>query len=118
HYKQVVKGLVINGEEIDYDAVIASSDYHHTENCLLKSADRNYSEKYWTQKTFAPSCLIFYIGLSKKIQNIEHHTLFFEEDLDQHSREIYKDPKWPEKPLFYVCCPSKSDDSVAPKGHE
>lgn len=44
--------------------------------------------------------------------------MFFEEDLDQHSREIYKDPQWPSKPLFYVCCPSQSDDTVAPAGHE
>lgn len=113
-----VSGLVVNGKEIAYDAVIASADYHHTENSLLKAEDRNYKESYWGKKTFAPSCLIFYIGLSKRIQNIRHHTLFFEEDMEQHSREIYKDPKWPSKPLFYVCCPSQSDDSIAPKGHE
>ncbi|MEO6893982.1 MAG: phytoene desaturase, partial [Ginsengibacter sp.] len=70
------------------------------------------------KKTFAPSSLIFYVGLSKKIKNLEHHTLFFEEELFQHSVEIYKSPAWPSKPLFYVCCPSKSDDTVAPAGHE
>src|SRR5690606_17238279 len=47
-----------------------------------------------------------------------HHTLFFEEDLLLHSHEIYKTPQWPTKPLFYACCPSKSDKSVAPEGHE
>lgn len=115
---KTVKSILVKGEEIPYDSVISSADYHHTESTLLKSTERNYSENYWAKKTFAPSCLIFYIGLSKKINNIEHHTLFFEEDLDLHSREIYKDPKWPSKPLFYVCCPSQSDDTVAPEGHE
>lgn len=118
HINKAVNAVIVNGREYAFDSVVASSDYHHTESSLLDLNDRNYSEKYWSEKTFAPSCLIFYIGLKKKIQRIEHHTLFFEEDLNQHSHEIYKDPQWPSKPLFYVCCPSKSDDSVAPPGHE
>ena len=36
----------------------------------------------------------------------------------QHSKEIYKDPQWPSAPLFYVCCPSQTDETVAPAGHE
>lgn len=111
-------GIIVNGKEIDYDAVIASADYHHVETDLLKAGVRNYDENYWNKKTLAPSCLIFYIGLNKKIKNIQHHTLFFEEDLELHSKEIYKNPQWPAKPLFYVCCPSQSDTTVAPEGHE
>lgn len=118
HKSGIVSGLLIKGEEISYDAVISSADYHHTESCLLQKSERNYTEGYWAKKTFAPSCLIFYLGINKRIQNIEHHTLFFEENLDQHARDIYKDPKWPDEPLFYVCCPSRSDDQVAPPGHE
>lgn len=112
------KGVVVKGKEKPFDAVIASADYHHIERDLLDSNNRNYDEKYWNKKTLAPSCLIFYIGLNKRIRNIQHHTLFFEEDLEQHSKEIYKKPQWPSSPLFYVCCPSQTDDSVAPAGHE
>src|SRR5690606_23577141 len=35
-----------------------------------------------------------------------------------HAKTIYKNPQWPEKPLYYVCCPSKTDTSVAPEGME
>jgi phytoene desaturase len=111
-------GLNVGGKEYDFDAVIASADYHHVEEKLLPESHRNYKQSYWKSKVFAPSCLIYYLGLNKKITKLNHHTLFFEEDLMQHSVEIYKTPKWPEKPLFYVCCPSKSDSSVAPEGHE
>lgn len=111
-------GIVANNNSYLCDAVIASADYHHVENDLIPESFRNYKEEYWAKKTFAPSCLIFYIGLTKKIQSIHHHTLFFEEDLLQHSIEIYKNPQWPSKPLFYVCCSSRTDNSVAPKGHE
>lgn len=115
---QLACGLLVNGERIECDAVVASADYHHVESALLPPLYRNYTETYWKKKTFAPSCLIFYIGLSKRIKKIQHHTLFFENELFQHSMEIYKNPRWPTKPLFYVCCPSQSDESVAPPGHE
>src|SRR5690606_18983186 len=111
-------GLRIKGEVLDFYGVIAGADYHHDESHLLPDAYRNYEEKYWSKKTFAPSCLIYYLGIKKRLNHIRHHTLFFEEDLLQHSKEIYKNPRWPTKPLFYVCCPSQSDDSLAPEGHE
>lgn len=112
-----VKSLTINGENIEFDAVIASSDYHHTES-LLDSEFRNYDEQYWKKRTFAPSSLIFYLGINETIPNLKHHTLFFENDLDDHIDCIYGHKRCPENPLFYVCCPSKTDGNVAPKGKE
>ena len=100
-----------------YDGVIAAADYHHVEKHLLDKKLKNYSEKYWSEKTFAPSSLIFYLGVTTKVKRLKHHTLFFDEDLKQHSHEIYKEPQWPSKPLFYVCCPSVTDPTVAPDGH-
>ncbi|HTF81113.1 MAG TPA: hypothetical protein VL947_05295, partial [Cytophagales bacterium] len=77
-----------------------------------------YSESYWDSRVFAPSCLIFYLGVNTKIDKLRHHNLFFDEDFDKHAVEIYKDKKWPTKPLFYACCPSKTDPTVAPEGYE
>jgi len=111
-------GILVNGSKINCDAIIASADYHHVESSLIQEKYRNYKESYWKKKVFAPSCLIFYIGLNKRIKNLSHHTLFFDEDLELHAIEIYKKPQWPTEPLFYVCCPSKSDDNIAPEGHE
>ncbi|MCI3936390.1 phytoene desaturase family protein [Chryseobacterium aahli] len=108
----------VNGKDIEFDSIIASSDYHHTENSLLSKEYRNYTEDYWKKRTFAPSCLIYYLGFNEKIPNLKHHTLFFENDLDLHTTEIYEDKKWPTKPLFYVCCPSKTDPNVAPENCE
>lgn len=110
--------LTVNGEDIDFDVVIASSDYHHTESKLLAKEYRNYTEEYWEERVFAPSCLIYYLGIKEKIPNLKHHTLFFENDLELHTEEIYTDKKWPTKPLFYACCPSKTDPSVAPEHSE
>lgn len=113
----VVKSVVSNGIIIESDIVLSGADYHHTET-LLDEKYRGYSEKYWNSKVFAPSSLLFYVGFDKKIDNVSHHTLFFDTDFDVHANAIYDDPKWPEKPLFYASFPSKTDATVAPEGTE
>ena len=112
-----VKSVISNGIEIESDIVLSGADYHHTET-LLDKEHRGYSEKYWDTKVFAPSSLLFYVGFDKKIENVSHHTLFFDTDFDVHANAIYDDPKWPEKPLFYASFPSKTDSIVAPEGKE
>ncbi len=112
-----VKSVISNGNIIKSDIVLSGADYHHTET-LLDKEYRGYSEKYWDTKVFAPSSLLFYVGFDKKIENVSHHTLFFDTDFDVHAKDIYDDPKWPEKPLFYASFPSKTDSIVAPKGKE
>jgi phytoene desaturase len=116
--KNRVSAVVTGDASKAYDGVIAAADYHHVEEKLLEPRFRNYKEAYWDKRVMAPSSLIFYLGVTCKIDRLDHHTLFFDADLNQHAVEIYKEPQWPSKPLFYVCCPSKSDDAVAPPGHE
>ncbi|MDP1802391.1 MAG: phytoene desaturase family protein [Bacteroidota bacterium] len=110
--------LTTTSRKVTVDGLIATADYNHIESKLLQKEHRNYSEKYWESKVFAPSCLLFYIGVKQKVNKLEHHNLFFDTDFSKHTQEIYTDPQWPSKPLFYVCCPSKTDKSVAPEGME
>lgn len=106
---------VVTGKQIyAADAVISAADYHFTENHLLPSLYRSYSDDYWQKRVMAPSCLLYYIGLNKKLPGIAHHSLFFDVPFDQHGQEIYKTPQWPSNPLFYVSVPSVTDSSVAP----
>lgn len=113
-----INEVLTSKKSYTFDAVIAAADYEHVESKLLEEKFRNYKPKYWNSRVLAPSCLIFYIGVNKKIPKLHHHNLFFDEDLKVHAAEIYTNPQWPNKPLFYVCCPSKTDDNVAPVGHE
>ena len=110
-------GIVVNRETITADVVLSGADYHHSET-LLDPKYRVYSESYWDKKVFAPSSLLFYIGLNQKVKNVSHHTLFFDVDFDLHAQAIYDHPKWPENPLFYANFPSMSDPTMAPKGKE
>lgn len=113
-----VSNIITNKEILQADFVIAGADYQHVDQKLLDKAYRNYDEKYWDSRTMSPSSLLFFVGINKKINNIKHHNLFFDEDFEQHAKEIYTNPQWPSKPLFYVACTSKTDDTVAPAGGE
>ena len=111
------KGVVVNKEQITADLILSGADYHHSET-LLEEDYRQYSESYWSRKTFAPSSLLFYIGFNKRLSNVEHHNLFFDTDFDLHASQIYDKPQWPSQPLFYANFPSVTDDSMAPEGCE
>lgn len=112
-----VIGLTANDVIYPSPIVISGADYHHSE-LLLDANNRMYSKKYWGKKTFAPSSLLFYVGFNKKLENVLHHTLFFDTDFNVHSSEIYDQPQWPKEPLFYASFASKTDSLMAPINHE
>ena len=110
-------GIMVNNKIINSQYILSGADYNHTET-LLPESKRQYSKKYWSNKTLAPSSLLFYLGFDKKLKNLTHHNLFFDTDFNLHSKEIYKDPKWPSKPLFYANFSSKTNNHTAPEGCE
>ncbi len=111
-------GVVTANGVIAADMVLATADYHHVEQDLLDPEHRSYSTGFWKKRTMAPSTLLFYIGLDRKLPGAEHHTLFFDESLDDHGEDIYRHKRWPKKPLFYLSCTSVTDASTAPIGCE
>jgi len=110
-------GVIANGIRIEADVVVSGADYNHSES-LLDEKERGYSDAYWDKKVFAPSSLLFFIGLDKKVKNVSHHTLFFDVDFEEHAKSIYDTPEWPKDPLFYGNFPSLTDSSMAPEGKE
>ncbi|MGB0837119.1 MAG: phytoene desaturase family protein [Flavobacteriaceae bacterium] len=113
----VVKGIEIKDQFIPSDVVLSGADYHHTEQ-LLDSQYKQYSEKYWDKKTFAPSSLLFYVGFDKRVGKVLHHNLFFDTDFERHAESIYDSQEWPTEPLFYANFPSVSDPEFAPQGKD
>ncbi len=111
-------GLSVNEQSVKADYVVASCDYHFTEMKLLDDTTRNYKKDYWTNKTFAPSALLYYVGINKTLPDLKHHTLFFDTDFAAHSAAIYDSKTWPEEPLFYVSNTNKTDARLAPEGSE
>lgn len=105
-----------DGEILEADVVVGAADYHFIESSLLDKQYRSYSEKYWDKRLMAPGSLIYYLGVNKKVEGILHHTLFFDVPFDEHGKDIYTNPKWPETPLFYLSSTSITDPAQAPEG--
>ncbi|MDR9374567.1 MAG: phytoene desaturase family protein [Schleiferiaceae bacterium] len=120
---KVATGGLITGVECDdatytADIVVAGADYHHVEQHLLPADYRQYSPQYWEKRDMAPSSLLYYLGVSRQVKGLLHHTLCFDESFDEHASQLYDQPQWPKKPLFYVSATSKTDPSAAPAGKE
>lgn len=113
-----VTSVLAAGKQYYASYVLASADYQHVEQNLVPEAYRTYSAKYWDSRVLSPSSLIFYLGINKKLEGLEHHTLFFDQDLAKHSDAIYQHPEWPKNPSLYFSCTSKTDSTVAPEGME
>ena len=118
YVKKKISHVITTKKTYDADYVVCSGDYQHFDQNVLDKKYKNYSASYWDKRTLAPSSLLFYIGLDKKLKNISHHCLFFDKDFEKHAEEIYSTPRWPSEPLFYASFTSDSDETVAPKNHE
>ncbi len=112
-------GFTVESAAGDFDAdyVVSNADYAHTEQELLPEHERQYDADYWDSRTYSPSAFLLYLGVEGDVEPLEHHTLVLPTDWDRHFRQIFDDPAWPEDPAYYLCVPSKTDDSVAPEGH-
>ncbi|MFM2361793.1 MAG: phytoene desaturase [Bacteroidota bacterium] len=114
----IAKKVTTVTKEWQADVVIGGADYHFIESALLPASHQSYSAAYWDKRVMAPSCILYYVGLNKKLKNILHHSLFFDVPFEPHATEIYTTKEWPKNPLFYVSTPSVTDDTVAPAGCE
>jgi phytoene desaturase len=112
-------GFAVESEAGTFEAdfVVSNADYAHTEQELLPDHERQYDAEYWDSRTYSPSAFLLYLGVEGDVEPLEHHTLVLPTDWDNHFEQIFDDPAWPEDPAYYLCVPSKTDDSVAPEGH-
>ena len=107
----------VDGDRHLADLVVSNADYAHTEQSLLPEQKRQYTEEYWESRTFAPSAFLLYLGVEGDVDELAHHTLVLPTEWDEHFAQIFDDPAWPDDPAYYLCVPSKTDDTVAPDGH-
>lgn len=113
-----VRGVQTEDEFIKADIVVGNADYHHVETQLLEKEDRSYKEKYWKKKTMAPSALLLYLGVDKKIPELDHHNLIFKDDWEAHFETVFNKKEWPKDFHLYVCKPTQTEPEMAPEGKE
>jgi 1-hydroxy-2-isopentenylcarotenoid 3,4-desaturase len=111
-------GVVVGGKAVGADIVISNADLHFSETKLLPPKLQTYPEAYWKKRTAGPSAILLYLGIKGPLPTFEHHNLFFTADWEGSFSQIFQDKTWPDPASLYVCVPSKTDTTVAPKGYE
>ncbi|MFC6974053.1 carotenoid 3,4-desaturase [Halomicroarcula sp. GCM10025709] len=106
-----------DGDVSHPDRVVVNADYAHAERELLPDHERQYDDDYWDDRTYAPSAFLMYMGVEGDVEPLKHHTLVLPTDWEPHFDDIFEEPDWPDDPAYYLCVPSKTDDTVAPEGH-
>jgi len=114
--KKIIGIKTNNSVYKNVESIIAGCDYQFNESILPRKF-RTYPKSYWEKIELCPSCLLFHIGINKKLETDDFHVLFFDNNLDSHMNEIYNLKTVPENPLFYLNITSKKL-KTAPDGHE
>ena len=115
---KLVKSVITEKDEYFADIFIMNADFAHVDLNLLGITHRSYTEKYWDKRKIAPSAVLLFLGFDKRLRNLEHHNLYLQSDWEPHFETLFNNPGWPDQPCIYICCPSKTDPSVAPKDCE
>ena len=76
--------------------------------------NRIFSDKYWYSGKLAPSVLLFFLRINKKIKNLRHHYMRFDQHFVRHADKIYKHSKR----AIYISLSSKTDSAFATEGFE
>lgn len=99
--------------------VVSAADLHHTETELLPPALQTYPASWWKRRTPGPGAVLAMLGVRGDLPELAHHSLFFSADWRRNFDDIFGSPTAiPDPASLYVCRPSATDPSVAPKGHE
>lgn len=112
-------GIVLkDGSTDEADVVIANGDLHHTETALLSEEAQTYPESYWQRRSPSPGAILLYLGIEGSLPELEHHNLIFTKDWRKNFSDIFEKQAMPSPASMYVCKPSATDPTVAPKGYE
>lgn len=115
---KVIRKLKVGRKVFEPDIVVTSMDYRNFEVNLLPDYDRSYPKSYWNKRTLSPGAFIIYLGINRKLRNVEHHNLYFDKSWEDHFGSVFNNKIWPKNPSYYVHMPSKTDSQVAPFGGE
>jgi phytoene desaturase len=114
-----VTGLVVNGNKLIFDRVVANADAQFVYDTLLAPTKKVVKVRKKLAKQ-EPSLAGFSLLLGLKpsqTEPLEHHTILFPENYDLEFESIFASKKPVEKPTIYICAP-RDPLMVKDKGHE
>ncbi len=115
-----VGGLQVkSGEVLKFDTIISNGDVVHTYQHLLKDEKMVASTgNRLNHMRQSMSLFLIYFGTNKDFPNLEHHNIIFGPRYKELLKDIFKNGVLPDDFSLYLHMPTKSDPSLAPKGHQ
>lgn len=110
-------GIVVNGQEMNYDLVISNVDVNYTYRHLLNDV-YPLNEKKILKPEPSLSGIVFYWGVKGKHDNLETHNILFPENYKNEFDDIFTRKICPEDPTVYIYISSRLDEGNAPVGFE
>lgn len=101
------------------DYLVCNADFPYVMKKLVKNDEikGKYTDEKIDNMKYSCSCFLMYLGIDKKIDQLDCHNVFFAKDFDKNIEEIFSGIV-PEDPSFYAYVPTKLDESLAPEGKE
>lgn len=114
-----VEGVYLdNGETVIGDYVVSNMEVIPAYRELLDESGGMMLKKYEYLYEPAASGLVVHLGLNRRYPQFAHHNFVFSRDPKKHFDTIHRRKQMPEDPTIYLVCPTRTDPSVAPEGHE
>ncbi|RJP56422.1 MAG: phytoene desaturase [Ignavibacteriales bacterium] len=117
HEKKAIKGIEVNGKQLDYDIVVSNSDVENTYKNLLNDNSSSSVKKY-SKLEKSSSALVFYWGIEGIYSELEIHNILFSEDYQKEFDDLFTKKITPTDPTIYIYISSKFQKDDAPEGHE
>jgi phytoene desaturase len=109
------RGVIVNGQLMQADAVLANADLPYVYQNLLP---QDGQAENLAHKRYSCSVVSFFWGLDKTIETLGPHTLFLASDYRENFTSIIRNLGLPANPSLYVHAPARLDPSMAPKGED
>ena len=111
-------GVVLeSGEAVAADHVVLNADFGHAVNHLVERQHlRKWTPETLEKKGISCSILMYYLGVDRRYDDLDHHNIFFAPDYRENIREIAETMTLPVDPSFYVQNACVTDPTLAPKG--
>ena len=99
------------------DAVVLNADFAAAMRRLVPGRlRRRWTDRKLAAKQYSCSTFMMYLGVEGTFDHLAHHTIWLAQDYEENLRDIEQRRCLSANPSFYVCNPSRTDPTLAPRG--
>jgi phytoene desaturase len=106
------RGVQVDGQVLEADAVLANADLPYVYRDLLP---QDGQVERLSRMKYSCSVISFFWGVDKPYAELPPHTLFLADDYRDNFTSIIRDLSLPANPSLYIHAPSRLDSSMAPQ---